>query len=182
MESTRPNPLAELSPILAATLLDKVPLAWLPSSEIPEPYHQLLVHNHDMTSELASFHRDSITLTVLQAKHSGDEYLREVVLHTSTADTPVEYGLIEIHLDSFPAELRPRILAGNTPLGTILNTSALPYRSQPQGFFTIAGESLKPVFLQTQTGEILYGRYNHLLLGESTLLARILEILPKSPT
>ncbi|MEI7927613.1 MAG: hypothetical protein WCH40_03615, partial [Verrucomicrobiales bacterium] len=166
--------------LMETSLLGAVPLVWVPASDVPQPYQQLLVHDHDMTSELASFYGESIALTVLQAKHTGNDYLREVVLHTSATRTPVEYGLIKINLDSFPVELRPRILAGETPLGAILNASGLSYRSEPQGFFTIPAARLETIFPQSATGKILYGRYNHLICGEITILARILEILPTS--
>jgi|688.fasta_scaffold254692_4 hypothetical protein len=171
----------ELTPLLATSLLGSTPLAWLPATKIPQPYQQLLVHDHDMTSELANFHGDTITLTVLQAQHTDHLYLREVTLHTATSGTTVEYGLIEILLDSFPPDLRSRILAGDTPLGTILTTSALPFRSQPQGFFTVPAETLATIFQHSPTGKILYGRYNHLLREDATILARILEILPHQP-
>jgi chorismate-pyruvate lyase len=169
---------AELSPILADSLLGAVPPAWLPAPDVPAPYQQLLVHDHDMTSELAGFHEDSISLTVLQSRQTDSIYFREVTLHAASTGVPVEYGLIEILLDSFPAELRPLILAGDTPLGNILTTSGLDFRSDPQGFFTIPADVLLAVFPKSATGAKLFGRYNHLIRGESTCLARILEILP----
>jgi chorismate-pyruvate lyase len=144
---------------------------------IPQPYQKLLVHDHDMTSELAAFHGDSISLTVLNSLYQDPVYLREVTLHAATTGNTVEYGLIEILLDSFPPELRPRILAGDTPLGAILTTSGLPFRSEPQGFFTVPAHTLENIF-PSPSGKILYGRYNHLLRKDSTILARILEILP----
>jgi chorismate-pyruvate lyase len=172
------KPTTEPPAIPADSLLGAMPLAWLPAREIPAPYQKLLVHDHDMTSELAGFHHDSISLSVLQSGQSGDNYFREVTLHAATTGAPVEYGLIEILLDSFPAELRPLILAGDTPLGAILTSSDLDFRSEPQGFFTIPADVLGTVFPQSSAGAKLFGRYNHLVRGESTCLARILEILP----
>lgn len=169
---------SELTPILAISLLGTVRLDWLSASEIPAPYHQLLVHHHDMTSELAAFHGDSITLSVLQAQQSDSQYFREVTLHTATTGLAVEYGLIEILLDSFPADLRPLILAGKTPLGAILTSSGLSFRSEPQGYFTVPATALESVFSQSPAGAMLYGRYNHLICGDDTILSRILEILP----
>lgn len=168
----------ELNPLLADSLLGSQPLAWITPQEIPQPYQSLLVHDHDMTSALADFHGEPISLTVLQVRHTDQLYLREVTLHAGTTGIPVEYGLIEILLDSFPPELRPRILAGDTPLGTILTTSALPFRSEPQGFFTVPTETLARIFPKSPSGKILFGRYNHLITDENTTLARILEILP----
>ncbi len=163
---------------IASSLVARTTLAWLPASEVPPPYHGLLVHDHDMTSELGGFYRASINLTVLHSRQSNGFYFREVTLHAATTGLPVEYGLIEIVLDAFPAALRPRILAGDTPLGTILNTSGLAYRSEPQGFFAIPADTLMSIFPQSPADAVLYGRYNHLICGENTCLARILEILP----
>lgn len=174
-------PVASLAPLLATSHLGAVPLSWIPATEIPAPYQQLLVHDHDMTSQLAGYHRDSISLSVLQSRQTGNIYFREVTLHSASTGAPVEYGLIEILLDSFPSELRPLILAGDTPLGSILTSSGLDFRSEPQGFFTIPADILKTVFPQSATGAKLYGRYNHLIRAESTCLARILEILPLTP-
>jgi hypothetical protein len=168
----------ELTPLLASSLLGPTPLAWIPSNEVPHPYQKLLVHDHDMTSELAAFHGDSISLTVLHSQLNDPIYLREVTLHAATSGYTVEYGLIEILLDSFPPELRTRILAGDTPLGTILTTSGLPFRSEPQGFFTVPGQALESIFPPSPSGKILFGRYNHLVGDESKIFARILEILP----
>lgn len=172
------NLLSELPPLLATSHLGTAPLTWIPASEVPQPYQKLLVHDHDMTSELAHFHGDSISLIVLHSQLNDPIYLREVTLHAATSGNTVEYGLIEILLDSFPPELRPRILAGDTPLGTILTTSGLTFRSEPQGYFTVPAESLSTIFPPSPSGKILFGRYNHLVGDESKIFARILEILP----
>lgn len=171
----------ELSPILAASLLGSTTLSWIPATEVAPPYQKLLVHDHDMTSELAAFHGDSISLTILHSQLDDPIYLREVTLHAASTGKLVEYGLIEILLDSFPPELRPRILAGDTPLGAILTTSGLPFRSEPQGFFTVPAQVLDSIFPHSPSGKILFGRYNHLVGDDSNIFARILEILPLTP-
>jgi hypothetical protein len=168
----------ELTPILATSHLGAVPLSWIPANEVPQPYQKLLVHDHDMTSELAAFHDDSIALTVLRSQLNDPTYFREVTLHAATSGTTVEYGLIEIFLDAFPPELRPRILAGDTPLGAILTTSHVPFRSEPQGYFTVPSQALESIFPPSSSGKILFGRYNQLVGDKSKVFARILEILP----
>ncbi len=168
----------EFHPLLDGSQLGEAPLTWLPPTEVPEPYRQLLVHDRDMTSALASFHRDSINLTVLRSRQLDDCYFREVTLHTATVGTAVEYGLIKIHLDLFPPTFRPQILEGKTPYGLVLNATGLAFRSEPQGFFSVSASPLLALFPQSSGGEILFGRYNHLVVGENTLLARIIEILP----
>jgi hypothetical protein len=178
MESTQPTVTPTLHPILDGSLLEGAELAWIPGSEVPPPQSDLLVHDRDMTTALGDFHGDRITLTVLRARHDGDLYHREVTLNTAADGRPVEYGLIVIHLDAFPVELRARIVEGQTPLGTILNESGLPYLSQPQGFYAVPAAVLDRVFRPSSGGEVLYGRYNQLVRGDGPCLARILEILP----
>lgn len=179
MDTATPTLPEELSPILATSKLGSTPLSWVAAEEVIPPFHDLLVHDRDMTSALERFHGDPITLEVLHSQRHDGIYLREVTLHAVTSGRPLEYGLIEILLDSFPPELRPEILAGETPLGAILNESGLGYRSHPQGFFTVPKSSLNGIFPQSSGGEVLYGRYNHLIREDnSTCLARILEILP----
>ncbi|MDE0836729.1 MAG: hypothetical protein OSA84_10300 [Akkermansiaceae bacterium] len=180
METTAPILDPVLAPILAGSELGDTPLAWISSTRVPPPFHRLLVHEHDMTSELASFHSDTISLHVLHSQTVEDTHLREVTLHAEASGNCVEYGLIAILLNSFPKELHPRILAGDTPLGAILNESKLTYHSEPQGFFTIPAGTLRKIFPQSPSGEILYGRYNYLIQNDGSCLARILEILPLS--
>lgn len=172
---------SEFSSLLATSHLGAAPLSWITPQEIPQPYQKLLVHDHDMTSELAAFHGDSISLTVLRSQLDDPIYLREVTLHAAISGNTVEYGLIEILLGSFPPELRSRILAGDTPLGAILTTSGLSFRSEPQGFFTVPAQVLDSIFPYSPSGKILFGRYNHLVGDDSNIFARILEILPLTP-
>jgi chorismate-pyruvate lyase len=133
-----------------------------------------------MTSELAAFHGEAIRLEVLKGERHPHCHLREVVLHAATSGTPVEYGVIEILLDAFPATLHADILSGAKPLGTLIVEAKLPFHSEPQGFFTIPAEAIAKIFPQSSGGENLYGRYNHLIRGDGSCLARIIEILPSA--
>lgn len=179
MEPPQPHLPAELDGILSHSHLAGARFDWLPPDAVPDPYRQLLVHDHDMTSELQRFHEDAITLEVIHSERIGDLYLREVTLHAADCRTPVEYGLIEILLNHFPADLRPQILAGETPLGSILNRSGLDYHSKPQGFLSVPAGALKEVFPESPPSATLYGRYNHLIRSDDgSCLARIIEILP----
>jgi len=180
METTQPTLTPALQPILDGSLLEGTELSWLPGSAVPGPQNRLLVHDRDMTTALGDFHQDTITLSVLRARQEGELYHREVTLNTASGGHAVEYGLIVIHLDAFPESLRPLIVAGRTPLGSILNDSGLPYLSQPQGFYSVPAGVLASVFPRSSGGEVLYGRYNQLVRADGPCLARILEILPSS--
>ena len=179
MEAHPPHLPAELDSVISRSHLAGTTFGWIPSEAIPDPFQQLLVHDHDMTSELQRFHTDAITLKVIHSEQSDSLYFREVTLHAADCRTPVEYGLIEILLDHFPEDIRAKILTGKIPLGSILNESGLNYHSKPQGFLTVPARSLKEVFPKSAGGETLYGRYNHLIRSDdNSCLARIIEILP----
>ena len=179
MEHTEITLPAELSPILSHSHIAQAQMQWVTGDAVPQPYGKLLVHDHDMTSALEAFHHGPISLEVLRSESREGSYMREVVLHSEVSKQPVEYGVIEILLDSFPEDIRPLILGGEIPLGRILNESGMPYYSEPQGFFHIHEEGLRSVFPASSSGGILYGRYNHLIRGDhAQILARIIEILP----
>lgn len=168
----------ELAFIIGESHLAKADLSWIAAEEVPEPFQSLLNHDHDMTSELAEFHSEPISLEVLKSERHDHCHLREVVLHGADSGKPVEYGVIEILLDAFPADLHASILSGHTPLGTLITDAALPFHSEPQGFFTIPTAAISDLFPKSTPSEILYGRYNHLIRNDGPCLARILEILP----
>lgn len=144
--------------------------------EVPSPCRELLCHDHDMTSTLASFHGGEVVLEILNEEREGGGYLREVLLKVE--GRPVEYGVIRIFLEHFPERLRQEILGGGRPLGALLNESGLRYRSRPRGFLRISREDFRPDFFPAVGSKFLFGRYNELLDQGERILARIIEILP----
>ena len=149
-----------------------------PSSEVPEPFRALLVHEGDMTSTLERFHEERMLLEVLAEGNSDQYYHREVILKGERTGRAAEFGLIEIELKNFPSILQGPILLGQQPLGGILNDSGVVYKSQPLGYFSVAREALPPKLSPLGSMSVLYGRYNQLKNQDGSCLARILEIVP----
>jgi flavin-dependent dehydrogenase/chorismate-pyruvate lyase len=148
-------------------------------AEIPEPARTLLVHQGDMTSRLQRFHESAIGLRVLQSTREGSEVCsREVLLLSEATGAPVEYGAIEIFLGGLPAAVRELILEGKVPLGGILNSSGVRYRSEPQEFFKLRQSPSLASLLGAESVTPLYGRCNILRTEDGGLLARIVEVLP----
>src|SRR3954464_13303646 len=77
--------------------------------EVPEPYRQLLVHEHDMTPTLERHHGERIHLRVIGRQLTEDALSRLVVLTTNDSERPVEFGAIVIHLPPFPPAARETI-------------------------------------------------------------------------
>lgn len=144
---------------------------------MPEPHRTLLVHDGDMTSRLEFFHRDDIILSVLRREALGDAYRREVVLRVEGTGKPVEYGAIEIDLGVFAPALRERILEGRLPLGGLLNTFHIRYRSRPKAFIKLGPDAVMSTIFHQPLAQEFYGRCNELLDENDRVFARIVEVL-----
>ena len=167
----------EITRLLGASLLKEVDFVPVEPDDIEAPYRDLLHHGRDMTSTLAKFHGEKISLKVLKTRRSKDKYLREVILYSG--EKPVEYGLIEVHLNHCRDDLRERILAETEPLGCLLNDSGIAYESIPVGLLKIPPGEFSPDFFPAAGGESHFGRYNTLFDESGRVIARILEILPR---
>ena len=152
-------------------------LARLEGAEIPQPYRGLLVHSHDMTGTLERFYGQPMGLTVLSRQTKSDAYLREVVLHSADDAHRVEYGVIQIYLDHFHPAARRRVLAEESPLGSILHSEGIGHLSWPQAFFSAQSDAHIGSVLRLRQPCHLYGRRNVLLDGSRRLLAEVIEVL-----
>lgn len=150
----------------------------LDGSHIPEPYRGLLVHDRDMTRTLEAYHGDSIRLRTAASTLTGGIYRRRVALELERSGLPVEFGATRVHLEHFPEPWRGFILAGERPLGGILNAWGIAYRSRPSAFFRTEGDPRIRAALGLADPTPLYGRRNTLSAPDGRPLADILEILP----
>ena len=146
--------------------------------EVPEPYRSLLVHNTDMTSTLEKFHGEPLHVEVLTSKVSDNEYRREVALVLDRSRKHVEFGVINIFLEMFPAGAREEILRAQLPLGRILTLHNIAFVSRPGAFLLVTSDKFIDTALQLVGPQLLYGRRNSLLDPQGRPLAEIVEILP----
>jgi chorismate-pyruvate lyase len=146
-------------------------------SSMPQPYRDLLVHHGDMTSRLSAFHRGRIVLEVLHREVTAEAYRREVVLHVEESGLPVEYGAIEIFLEAFPEKLRPLIVEARLPLGGLLNSHHVAYRSRPKAFINLGADPMMSRLFEVDDATGFYGRCNELVRADGEPLARIVEVL-----
>ena len=145
---------------------------------MPQPERSLLVHDRDMTSTLTEFHGDALKLDVLERRLEGDQLARHIVLRTVSDHRPVEYGAIRIRLGGLEEVVREKIVAGEQPLGGILNEHRVGYASCPGGFFKIRATDLMADVLELSEPNWLYGRCNCLSAAEGGSIAEVVEILP----
>jgi hypothetical protein len=150
----------------------------VPGYEVPEPFGHLLVHESDMTPRLRNYHGAAIGLRVIERQVSEQFIMRLVVLHREDTGAPVEIGAIGIQLEGFDPAAREAILAGQMPLGGILETHDIRHESHPKAYFSLTADAYLAHLLGQPVGTTLYGRCNALSHHEGVVFADIVEILP----
>ncbi len=155
------NPLIELDALLNLFPQDE-PLInsaeHVPSSQTPEPYKQMLVHDHHMTVTMESYHQTNVDVRVLNQRLDGDTYVRKILLLKSGTDDVVQFGIVRFNFQYVTDEVRAEILAGETPLGRVLiNHNVLRHIDLGAILRITAGPGLARL-LQMPEGETTYGR------------------------
>ncbi|MDA0835129.1 MAG: hypothetical protein O2955_09560 [Planctomycetota bacterium] len=130
----------------------------IPSALTPEPYKQLLVHDHHMTVTMEQFYDCKVHVHVLQKKRNGNQYSRKIVL-TNGPDGPiVQFGLVRFNFDVVTQAVRDEILSEKIPLGRVLITHNVLRHIDLGAILRItAGPGLAEA-LKIDVGETTYGR------------------------
>lgn len=92
----------------------------IPSSLTPEPYKQMLVHDHHMTVTMEQYHGTPVTVEVLEQKFEDPIYSRKIVLHRSDNGLPVQFGIVRFNFSYITPAVRAELLEGKIPLGRVL--------------------------------------------------------------
>jgi len=155
------NPLDELH-ALTEMFPETVPLfdhvVHIPSATTPEPYRQLLVHDHHMTVTMENFHRTLVDVRVLEQRLVGDLYLRKILLLKQGTSEVVQFGLVRFNFNYVTQQVRDELLAGQIPLGRVLiNHNVLRHIDLGAILEIDAGAPLAD-YLQMGRGERTYGR------------------------
>lgn len=156
------------------------PVTPLAGADVPEPFHSLLVHPHDMTPTLEGAYGRNIRLRVLERSLTDGVLSREVVLVPEGGSRPVAFGVIKINLEHFPGDARDLVLEGQQPLGTILHRFSIRHASRPDSYLKVTADALIQKALQLAGPSVLYGRRNVIADGGERRLAHVVEILPPS--
>jgi hypothetical protein len=109
----------------------------VPASEVPEPYHGLLVHRHHMTVTVEAHHGDLVNVQILARLEQGDSYARKILLALRKTGRVVQFGIMRVHLNYCTPEVREEIVAGQTPLGRILINHGVLRRIEPTAYLRV---------------------------------------------
>lgn len=155
------NPLDELNR-LTSMFPDPSPLMLTaehtPASATPEPYREMLAHDHHMTVTMESYHKSPVDVVVMEESSDGDLYLRKILLVKQGTDFPVQFGLVRFNFQYVTDAVREEILSGSIPLGRVLiNHNVLRHIDLGAILRIEAGASLAN-YLQMDEGQVTYGR------------------------
>lgn len=109
----------------------------VPAEQVPQPYHGLLVHEHHMTVTVEAHHGCSVDVKVLEKKHEGDSYARQILLSRQRDGRIVQFGLVRIWLHHCSDAVRAEIVAEKTPLGRILIQHNVLRRIEPTQYLRV---------------------------------------------
>jgi len=150
----------------------------IPPDDVPPPYHELLVHERDMTGTLEAHFGQPMVLRVLQKRVEDDLLFRQVLLQGQRDGRTAEFGAIRIDLSCFDGEARQRVEDSRQPLGGILRAFDLPYTSKPSAYLSVDADAFVREALGAGSTTALFGRRNTLTDADGRTMARIIEVLP----
>ena len=124
----------------------------------PEPYRQMLVHEHHMTVTMESFHKCAVEVIVIDSRFENELYLRRSLLRKSGTDKMVQLGYVRFNFEYVTKSVKEEILAGITPLGRVLiQHNVLRHVDLGAIIRFTAGPGLVKT-LQMSDGQVTYGR------------------------
>lgn len=149
----------------------------IPATEVPPPYHSLLVHTEHMTVTVEDFYSSTVDVRVLCCRRSGNEYSRKILLQLKNAKAKVvQFGLVRIDLGVCPEAVRNAIIEGKTPLGRVLIQNEMLRRIEPVAFLRVQLSQTMAEWFGVQPGTVTYGRIGVIYTGERPAI-EVLEIL-----
>ncbi|MBA4191623.1 MAG: hypothetical protein C0467_26895 [Planctomycetaceae bacterium] len=148
----------------------------VPAAEVPQPYHQLLVHSHHMTVTVEEFYRSPVDVQVLGSCRNGNEYARKILLKTRETGNVVQFGLVRINLGVCPPAVRDEIVEGKTPLGRVLIQHDMLRRIEPVAYLRVNLSAEMAGWFGVEAGATTYGRLGVIYTGDRPAV-EVLEIL-----
>ena len=144
--------------------------------EVPEPYRDLLVHEHHMTVTVEAHHGGPVDVRVLQRRLDGDIYAARSSSFTATAAASCSSASSASTWRGPAPPVRAAIVAGNTPVGRILIEHDVLRRIEPMAYLRVeAGPAQMAWFGLTGTAT-LWGRLANIHF-DGRRVVEVLEIV-----
>lgn len=100
---------------------DLAQFEWEPDTlAVPQPYRELLAHNHHMTVTVESFYGCLVDVDVIDFRHEQGTYQRKILLKRQTDQAVVMFGIVRLHVRHLAAPVQSQIESREIPLGRVL--------------------------------------------------------------
>ena len=130
----------------------------IPPEEVPQPYHDLLVHEHHMTVTVEAHHGDLVNVHILQRRQDGEYYARQILLTLQKSGKVVQFGIVRVNLSFVSPEVRAEIVAGKIPFGRILINHNVLRRIEPTAYLRIHPRHVMMGWFGMSESRPVYGR------------------------
>ena len=90
------------------------------AAAMPQPYRELLAHNHHMTVTVERHHGSLVDVRVLERRPTPRHYARKILLTRQSDGRVVQFGIVRLDLSVLDEGVRQEIESGIDPLGRIL--------------------------------------------------------------
>ena len=130
----------------------------IPSSTTPEPYKQMLVHEHHMTVTMEKYHGCNVNVQVLSEHSKGDVYVRQIMLNRDDNGKPVQFGIVRFDFQYVTPQVRSEIESGQIPLGRVLITHNVLRHIDLGAILKVTAGPQLAELLEMEDGGITYGR------------------------
>jgi chorismate-pyruvate lyase len=146
------------------------------ASEVPQPFAELLVHEHHMTVTVEAFHSSLVDVEVVQFRNEGSTYAREILLRRQSDSRVVQYGIVELDRAKLSDEVRQRIESRETPLGRVLIEHDVLRQVELVALWKITASAYLAEALEVAAPTIVYGRSAVIHVSNEPAI-RLLEIV-----
>lgn len=133
-------------------------LSQIALEDVPEPFHELLVHNAHMTVAVESYHQSMVRVEVLDVDESNELYSRKILLRRESDDAVVQFGIVRLHPKLIPAEVWRRIRAQEAPLGRVLIEHNVMRTVELIGTWQVSPSDELTTLMQLSPGATTFGR------------------------
>ncbi len=149
---------------------------YLLPDEVPEPYHQLLVHEHHMTVTVEEYHGGLVDVRVLARRRDGDSYARKILLALQSSGRIVQFGIVRVNFRYCTPEVRAEIESERTPLGRVLINHNVLRRIEPTAYLRVIPGPEMMGYFSMDRPRPTYGRLGFIWCDEQPAV-ELLEIV-----
>jgi len=90
------------------------------AEQMPPAERRLLAHEEHMTVTVEAFHGCPVRVAVLERQSGESHYSRKILLHRTSDEAVVQFGIVRLDLNAISPDVRREIENETTPLGRVL--------------------------------------------------------------